>query len=274
MLYISLEQLNIERKMKKIILILILLCTTVINSQNLVGKKYVAYLGNKCGGNFSSFFYTELDFKINKVIETNYLLQDIGDINKRQLTKFNEYDYKIENKYLIIIGSKYEKIEILKDQLKTPSLTFKIINDNQINKVSYYGQSGGKDGSYTNFEMTKDSVICYVGAHYPLYKDIYKEETNKEFWRKTTQNIDINEFKKIRSTKSKLSYDGYDEFYTIEINKVKYEILNALISNNENKNILESVNLLKDKISKFKQISNKKLTDKIIQENLTKKKKK
>ena len=81
--------------MKKIIFILILLSSTIINSQSLIGKKYIAYLGNKCGGEFSFFFFTELNFENDIVIVSNYFTNDIGDNNAKEFTEPKKYNYKI-----------------------------------------------------------------------------------------------------------------------------------------------------------------------------------
>ena len=244
--------------MKKIILILTLLFTTIINSQSLVGKKYVAYLGNKCGGEFSSFFYTELNFGKDKVLVSNYLKQDIGDKSLKQFTETKEYSYKIKNKFLTIEGSKYEKIEILNKKLKTNQLIFDLTITNQNLKIIYNLESGGKDGSFDKLEITKDSIKCRNGSQYPFNRNNYNEKTEIDLWEKLNEKFDLVKFIKLNGQKSVKYKDYSDEEIIVELDGKKYSILNLIENKEINKSILEFINLLRNQSKKYAEISRKK----------------
>jgi hypothetical protein len=231
--------------MKKIIYILTLFFCTIINSQSLVGKKYVAYLGSKCGGEFSSFFYTELNFKNDTVIVSNYFTDDFRITNQKEFTGTEKFNYKIENKYLTIIGSKYDKFEIKDKKLKTGKVIFEIVAENQLIKIFYKKINGGKDGLYSKLEITVDSTKYENGGNIPRYKREYSEKTKKQLWEKLIEKLNSIELKKISTVKSeKFEYYGLNEEIIIEVDKINYYILNPNFTN-FNKQILEFVNILR-----------------------------
>ena len=228
--------------MKKINFILILLFSTIINSQSLIGKKYVAYLGNKCGGEFSSFFYTELNFENDNVFISNYYTNDIGDKNLKNITESKKYNYKIEKNYLTIIGAKYEIIEITSNQLKSKQLIFNEITESNI-KIFYNKVNGGKDGLYSKLEITIDSTKYQNGGNIPIHKREFSERTNKLFWQKLTEKLDITEFKKLDLIKNKICSYCLNEEIIIQVDKLKYKILNPY-QNIINKKTLEFIQIL------------------------------
>jgi hypothetical protein len=237
--------------MKKIILIFTILFTTFINSQSLVGKKYVAYLGNKCGGEFSSFFYTELNFEKDKVLVSNYIKQDIGDRNLKQFIETKEYCYKVKNKFLTIVGSKYEKIEILNNKLKNNQLIFDLIITNKNLKIIYILESGGKDASFCKLAITKDSIKCENGSLYPFNRDDYNEKTEVDLWEKLNDKFDLIEFTKLNGQKSVKYIDYMDEEIIVEVDGKKYSILNLIESKEVNKSIFDFISLLRNQSKKF-----------------------
>ncbi|WP_367754530.1 hypothetical protein [Flavobacterium sp. WC2430] len=229
--------------MKKIIFILILLFSTIINSQSLIGKKYIAYLGNKCGGEFSSFFFTELNFQNDIVFISDYFTNDIGDTNAKEFTESKKYNYKIENNYLTIIGSKYDRIEITNNQLKSNNLIFKIVTENQTLKIFYSEVNGGKDGLYSKLEITIDSTKYQNGGNI-RFKRESSEKTNKQLWQKLIEKLDVNEFKKLDQIIPKIYSYGLNEEIIIEIDNMKYKILNPN-QNIINKMTLEFIQMLR-----------------------------
>ena len=228
--------------MKKIIFILILLFTTIINSQSLIGKKYVAYLGNKCGGEFSSFFYTELNFENDNVFISNYYTNDIGDKSLKNITESKKYNYKIEKNYLTIIGGKYEIIDITNNQLKSKQLIFNEITESNI-KIFYNKVNGGKDGLYSKLEITIDSTKYQNGGNIPRYKREFSEKTNKLLWQKLTEKLDITEFKKLDLINNTICSYCLNEEIIIQVDKLKYKILNPY-QNIINKKTLEFIQIL------------------------------
>jgi hypothetical protein len=241
--------------MKKIILIQILLLTTIIYSQSLVGKKYIAYLGNKCGDTSSAFLYTELNFEKDKVIVLYFSTRGFGDFDNKLSSNSKKYDYKIKKKILTILNSNYGKFEIQNNKLITNQIVFNLIIQNKISKINYNAKGGGKDGSYVNLEITKDSIVCNNGANYPSYNYAYYEKTKEDLWKKLNENFDLNEFKKIKSQKSLLYIDEYDEEIKIEIDGKYYTILNAITFGQINKNILDFINLLRNQSRRFEEES-------------------
>jgi hypothetical protein len=207
-----------------------------------MGKKYIAYLGNKCGGEFSSFFFTELNFENDIVLVSDYFTNDIGDTNEKEFTESKKYNYKIENNYLTIIGSKYDGIEITNNQLKSNKLIFKIVTENQTLKIFYSEVNGGKDGLYTKLEITVDSIKYQYGGNI-VQKRVYSEKTNKQLWQKLIDNLDINELKRIDQIPSEVYSYGLNTEIIIEIDKLKFKIVNPK-QNNIDKKTFEFLQIL------------------------------
>jgi hypothetical protein len=228
----------------------ILLFSLSFYSQNVTGKKFVAYLGNKCGDNFSSFFYKEFDFKKDSVTVTDYQLHDNEMFYKRLYVVPKEYSYKIEYNNIIIKDSEFEEIKINDDVLVTKLVKFKLVNENAITRISYYGKSGGKDGSYINLEITKDSIKYSDGAEYPKYQNNYKEKTASDLWENLTRDFKISDFDKIKSTESVQYRDDYDKTITIEIDGFKHQILNGIIDKKNDQEIFLFVENIEKLIKK------------------------
>lgn len=229
----------------------ILLFSLSLFSQNFTGKKFVAYLGNKCGGNFSSFFYKELDFIKDSVTITDFQLHDNEMFYKRLYVVSKEYSYKVKNHAIIIKDSKFGDIKINDDVLETNLLKFKLVNENAITKITYYGKSGGKDGSYTNLEITKDSIKYSDGAEYPKHKNIYKGETENNLWENLIREFKISDFDKIKSTESVQNNDDYDTTIIVEIDGFKHQILNGVIDKKKNSKMFLFVENIEKLIKKI-----------------------
>lgn len=222
------------------------------NSQNVTDKKFVAYLGNKCGGNFSSFFYKELDFKRDSVTVTDYQLHDNEPFYKRLYIVSKKYSYKAKDDIITIKDSEFGAIKIKDDVLITKTLKFKLVNENAITRINYYGKSGGKDGSHTNLEITKDSIKYSEGARYPEYQNVYKEKTTNELWENLTYKFKISDFDKIVSTRSVQYRDDYDEIIIVEIDGIKHRILNGIIDRKNNSEMFLFIENIEKEINVFR----------------------
>ncbi len=241
--------------MKKLFLIQTLLFTTIIYSQGLVGKKYIALLGNKCGDTSSAFLYSELNFEKDKVVVLYFSTRGFEDFDNKLFTQTKKYDYKIKNNFLTILNSNYGKFEIQNNKLINNQIVFDLIIEKQISKIYYNGESGGKDGSYINLVITKDSIKCKNGANYPIYNYVYYEKTKEDLWKGLNNLFDLTEFNKLKGQESLLYKDEYDEEIKIEIDGKYYTILNAITYGKINKNILEFINLLRSQSSRFEEES-------------------
>src|SRR4051812_47891923 len=91
-----------------------------------------------------------------------------------------------------------------------------------ITKIGIYSQSGGEDGSYSFIEITKDSINYHFGHYYPsVLKKEGRKKTPTAIWEKLKSDFDLAEFKQIKSTESRMAYDGVDDRIMIEIGKDK-----------------------------------------------------
>lgn len=107
--------------MKKILFI-ILACSlsqSLFSQDKVEGNKYVAYLNNACKGDFSSFFYKELDFKKDTVAISDFHTRDNEPEGIKHYTKSIKYKYSIKNKNILIEGSEIKNIQIQEHSLKT-----------------------------------------------------------------------------------------------------------------------------------------------------------
>lgn len=121
-------------------------------------------------------------------------------------------------------------------------------NKKEITKICLQSYNGGKLGSYSKLEISKNQTYYVLGDS--KSKKDFREKTTDKLWKDLTNNININDFLKVKSYPGRVEYDGTDETISISYGDKSLSIVNG-----------EADTLSYKKLKKFSLIIEKKETD-------------
>lgn len=122
----------------------------------------------------------------------------------------------------------------------------KIDYQSEILKIVYYGQSGGKDGSFEFLAITKDSISYKSGVR--LYNT--KNEKHKlnvpATWNDLIASVKLENINNIKNGKSRMPSDGRDYGISIETRDKNYRLVNVKHDSNYEKikDLIEKINAI------------------------------
>lgn len=211
--------------MKSLLSLLLLLPVLLFSQNNKVeGRKYVTYISNACKGNFSSYFYKELEFKKDTIIISDFHTRDNGSADTKYYTKSVKYKYTIEKENIAIIGSEIKSVKIQEHSLVT--------NSNQIfNEVSSK-LNGKKYAGCHGFSCNKTIGGGYMSSNCMIF-DFSEKTVTVTFYEKRS-----NSEEKYSLLSNVYSYEIKDNIIYIE--KIIYKTIaiedNRIIAKDEGYN--------------------------------------
>ena len=93
-----------------------------------------------------------------------------------------------------------------------------------ISKLSY-GFSGGKSGNYEMLQVSADST-WYLQAHLGQEKTM-AEETEKDFWARLNNAVNLNDLKQVKSYPGHALYDGIDTTLSVALQNEIHTLVNG-----------------------------------------------
>jgi hypothetical protein len=98
-------------------------------------------------------------------------------------------------------------------------------NKKKITKISLQSCNGGKLSSYSKLEISKNQTYYVLGDS--KSKKDYIEKTSNKLWKDLINNINIDDFLKVKSNPGRLEYDGTDVTILISYGDKSLSIVNG-----------------------------------------------
>lgn len=182
--------------------------------------------------------------KIQVYFRKIFILAESTRLRSSQLLKVADVTFKFkQTKYLQMLH--YHRIFCI--ALLFICITCKT-ESQTISKISCQG-GGGELGIYVGIDITKDSIATYYQNVHE--NTIFRKKIKNTFWDSLTHNINYEDLKAVKSTKSTAYIDDPDSFIVIETSGGKFSFLNAVVEDKTNKKMLSFLAKLEEEQRKI-----------------------